>query len=68
MSVGLMRKVLFQHYIFQTTICFIKLVDVLTYVHNSFRSEEVVINRIATGWEHLTINFHIALTILKHIQ
>ena len=27
----------------------------ITYVHNSFRSEEVVINRIATGWEHLTI-------------
>ena len=27
----------------------------ITYVHNSFRSEEVVINRIATGLEHLTI-------------
>ena len=27
----------------------------ITYVHNSFRSEEVVINRIATGWEHCTI-------------
>ena len=27
----------------------------ITYVHNSFRSEEVVIDRIATGWEHLTI-------------
>ena len=27
----------------------------ITYVHNSFRSEDVVIDRIATGWEHLTI-------------
>ena len=27
----------------------------ITYVHNSFRSEEVVIDRIATGWEQLTI-------------
>ena len=27
----------------------------ITYVHNSFRSEEVVINQIAAGWEHLTI-------------
>ena len=43
----------------------------ITYVHNSFRSEEVLIDRIATGWEHLTIQnfkFHIAPTILRHIQ
>ena len=27
----------------------------ITYVHNSFKSNEININQDATGWEHLTI-------------
>ena len=27
----------------------------ITYVHEMFRSEEVIIDQTATGWEHLTV-------------
>ena len=57
-----MIKVQFEFCIFQITICFIKLVNVqvthtvvITYVHEMFRSEEVIIDQTATGWEHLTV-------------
>ena len=62
MNVGLAAKAMFLCLICQTIICFIKQADargiltvVSTYVHDTFKSEEIHIDQITTGWEQLTV-------------